>query len=92
MEDTERFRILVRQWTEWTEENKETLFLNADQSSAKAKLGQIDYTYTDILSAIEADTTISEEEKEALISEVLNNRWFSDKLDEKQDNLSDFDK
>ncbi|MFL2095534.1 carboxylesterase family protein [Marinilactibacillus psychrotolerans] len=80
------------EWKKWTKENKEVLFLDADQSTAKAELGQMDYTYTDVLNAIEADTTISEEEKEALISEVLNSRWFSRELDEKYDNLSDFDK
>lgn len=78
------------EWTDWTEENRDILFLNADQSNATAEIGQNNFTYEDILNAIDADTTISQEEKAALLSKVLNGRWFSGSLDEKYGNTSDF--
>lgn len=51
--------------------------MNADQSNVTAEIGQNNFTYEDVLTAIEKDTTISEEEKEDLLSKVLNGRWFS---------------
>lgn len=78
------------EWTEWTEENRDILFMNADQSNATAEIGQNNFTYEDVLNDIEEDTTISEEEKEALLSKVLNGRWFSGKLDEKYGNTANF--
>ena len=78
------------EWTEWTEENRDILFMNADQSNATAEIGQNNFTYEDVLNAIDEDTTISQEEKEALLTQVLNGRWFSGRLDEKYGNTSNF--
>jgi hypothetical protein len=44
------------------------------------------------LEEIASDSSISQERKEVLISQVLNGRWFSRGLDEKYGNLSDFEK
>ena len=78
------------EWTEWTEENRDILFMNADQSNATAEIGQNNFTYEDVLNAIDEDTTISQEEKDALLSNVLNGRWFSGRLDEKYGNTANF--
>ena len=78
------------EWTEWTEENRDILFMNADQSNATAEIGQNNFTYEDVLNAIDEDTTISQEEKEALLTQVLNGRWFSGRLDEKYGNTANF--
>ena len=78
------------EWTEWTEENRDILFMNADQSNATAEIGQNNFTYEDVLNAIDEDTTISQEEKEALLTKVLNGRWFSGRLNEEYGNTTNF--
>ncbi|MEZ7603592.1 hypothetical protein [Streptococcus parasanguinis] len=45
-----------------------------------------------LLEEIASDSSISQERKEVLISQVLNGRWFSRGLDEKYGHLSDFEK
>ncbi|WP_346243851.1 carboxylesterase family protein [Shouchella clausii] len=83
----------LTEWTEWSKDaEKNILFLNADSSTAAAEMGSKDYSYTDILAAIEKDDTITDEQKTELLTKVLNGRWFSYELDKKYDNLSDFDK
>ncbi len=83
----------LTEWTEWSKDaEKNILFLNADSSTAAAEMGSKDYSYADILAAIEKDDTITDEQKTELLTKVLNGRWFSYELDKKYDNLSDFDK
>ena len=48
--------------------------------------------YETVLEEIASDSSISQERKEVLLSQVLNGRWFSRGLDEKYGNLSDFEK
>lgn len=80
-------------WKPWTKDEAEsTLYLDATKDQASAQMGKKDYSYADVLAEIEADTSISQERKESLLSQVLNGRWFSYRLDEKYGNLSEFDK
>ncbi|KXT85663.1 Carboxylesterase, type B [Streptococcus sp. DD11] len=80
-------------WQEWTAAGEApTLYLDATKEQASAQMGKKDYNYTDVLEQIAADTSISQERKEQLLTQVLNGRWFSYGLDEKYGNLSDFDK
>ena len=55
-------------------------------------MGAKDFTYQTVLEEIASDSSISQERKEVLLSQVLNGRWFSRGLDEKYGNLSDFEK
>lgn len=81
------------EWKAWTQDSqRNTLYLDADQEKASAQMGAKDYTYETVLEEIASDSSISQERKEVLISQVLNGRWFSRGLDEKYGNLSDFEK
>ena len=81
------------EWKAWTQDSQQnTLFLNADKAKASAQMGAKDYTYETVLEEIASDSSISQERKGVLISQVLNGRWFSRGLDEKYGHLSDFEK
>lgn len=72
------------EWKEWTPDSAENmLFLDATEAEASATMGEMGYTYDSVLEAIEADDTITPEQKQALLAEVLNGRWFSAGLDAK---------
>ena len=79
------------EWLEWQAEQKErTLYLDADQEKALVTRGEKTFTYEDVLAEMEADVTLTPEQKEELIKNVLNGRWFSYELDKKYDNVSTF--
>ncbi|WP_225534440.1 MULTISPECIES: carboxylesterase family protein [unclassified Enterococcus] len=80
-------------WEEWQAGSKDNLlFVNADKKQASAKMGHKTYDYEKVLEAIDQDTTVSENQKQELLNKVMNGRWFSKRLDEKYEQLSDFDK
>ncbi|NLC97084.1 MAG: carboxylesterase family protein [Erysipelotrichaceae bacterium] len=80
----------VPEWTQWTKDNKKNLILDADKNEYSAEMEEKVFTYEDVLVNIDQDSTISTEQKETLIKNVLNGRWFSYDLDKKYDNLSNF--
>ncbi|MER2147361.1 MAG: carboxylesterase family protein [Aerococcus urinaeequi] len=82
----------LTEWTEWQKDADENiLFLDADDSVAIAKMGKKEFDYASVLTAIENDRSITEEQKADLLSEVMNGRWFSYELDKKYHNLSEYD-
>ena len=82
----------LTEWTEWQKDADENiLFLDADDSVATAKMGKKEFDYASVLAAIENDSSITEEQKADLLSEVMNGRWFSYELDKKYHNLSEYD-
>lgn len=72
-------------WEAWTaaEEGPSQLLLDADKDKAIITMSTDRVSYDEILDRMEADTTISDEAKSQIISEVLNGRWFSAGLDER---------
>lgn len=80
------------EWTAWQKDADESiLFLDADDSVATAKMGKKEFDYASVLTAIENDSSITEEQKTDLLSEVMNGRWFSYELDKKYHHLSEYD-
>ena len=55
--------------------------MDANKERAITWMSSKDYTVEDVISAIEQDHTVTEEEKQNLVSNVLNGRWFSSELD-----------
>lgn len=72
-------------WEAWTDakEGPAQLILNADKEKAMIEMSTDRISYDEILDRMEEDTSISEEAKKQIISEVLNGRWFSAGLDER---------
>ncbi|MCJ1970166.1 carboxylesterase family protein [Lactococcus carnosus] len=79
-------------WTAWTQDSQKNLFLDADLQTYTANMKEKGYLYQDVLANMSQDTTISADQKADLINTVLNGRWFSHELDQKYDNVSDFNK
>ena len=50
------------------------------------------FTYEDILKKMAADKSLTTKQKNYVIKHVLNGRWFSHDLDQRYDNLTEFDK
>ena len=75
-------------WEAWkgAEEGPSQLILNADKEKAIITMETERTSYDEILDRMEEDTSISEEAKNQIISEVLNGRWFSAGLDERFEN------
>ncbi len=72
----------LMQWDNWTPDNKVSLVLDANETEAIVEVKDVSTTYTDIIAAMEADTTIPADVKAAVIANVMNGRWFSEALDE----------
>ncbi|MFV0335822.1 MAG: carboxylesterase family protein [Tropicimonas sp.] len=58
------------------------LILDADSEKALIRMSEERTKYDDVLAAIEADTSIPQEQKQRVITEVLDGRWFSYGLDQ----------
>lgn len=71
------------EWKAWTGKKEGPAQLIVDATADKAVFYQESQRvhYDDILKEMENDKTISEAQKEFLIKNVLNERWFSKKLD-----------
>ena len=72
-------------WEAWTASNQEVLTMDATLKEAKIKMSSDKEIAEDILAKMEADTSLSAEAKKELNQTVLNGRWFSGLLDERQD-------
>ncbi|MFT8350289.1 carboxylesterase family protein [Clostridium saccharoperbutylacetonicum] len=78
------------EWKPWNGANSKTtqLILDADKNNAKISMSNERIDYEEVLKQMDADTTLSKEVKDKLIKEVLNGRWFSDRLDKHFGNSS----
>ncbi len=72
------------EWEPWedTANGRQSLVLGGSMEDGVIELKDVSIDYDEVLKQMEADTSISEEAKDHIISEVLNGRWFSDGLDE----------
>ncbi|MDQ0222725.1 para-nitrobenzyl esterase [Streptococcus moroccensis] len=71
-----------KDWTVWTAANQEVLLLDADKSEAKLEMTTDSETAEDVIAKMEADDSLSAEQKKTLNEQVLNGRWFSGPLDQ----------
>ncbi|MBQ8093282.1 MAG: carboxylesterase family protein [Clostridia bacterium] len=76
------------QWANWTPDNKTTMVFDGNESEAIVEAKDVSTTYADIIRLMEADNTLPAEIKQAVISNVMNGRWFSAALDEYYGNPS----
>lgn len=79
-------------WQAWSTGKNSIFSMDASKDEAIFKMVSKDFDYDTVLKEIESDSTVNAEQKQSLILEVLNGRWFSHKLDDKYNNLSTFDK
>ncbi len=80
-------------WAAWQPQAQENiLFLDADGTTARAFMGKKAFSYESVLESIDADDSVTAEQKQALLAQVMSGRWFSKALDEKYGNLSEFDR
>ncbi|MGT2667603.1 carboxylesterase family protein [Streptococcus rifensis] len=71
-----------KDWAVWTAANQEVLLLDADKSVAKLEMTTDSETAEDVIAKMEADGSLSAEQKKILNEQVLNGRWFSGPLDQ----------
>lgn len=69
------------EWTAWTNDNPNTLVLDAKDGKGTFEMADVRKSNADIISEIEADTTVPEEEKLQIVQNIMNGRWFSGDLD-----------
>lgn len=80
-------------WNNWrAQDANNILFIDASKEKASAIMGQKLDTVTSVLADMDEDNTLTTEQKETLITNVLNGRWFSSQLDEKYNVTTPFDK
>lgn len=76
-------------WDFWTKEGATTqLIIDADNEKATGVMSEEHTSYEKILDAMDADKSISDEDKATMIKTVLNGRWFSTAIDERYGNES----
>ncbi|MBQ6001311.1 MAG: carboxylesterase family protein [Synergistaceae bacterium] len=76
-------------WEKWTKDGATTqLIVDADDEKATGVMSEEHTSYEKILDAMDADKSISDEDKAAMIRTVLNGRWFSTAVDERYGNPS----
>lgn len=71
----------TEEWKAWTPECKMEGVFDADMEKAILSVREDNFTWDKLFADMDADTSISEESKKKIISEVFNGRWFSDPLD-----------
>lgn len=69
-------------WPAWTADDRQTLLLDAADGAAQIEAADVFKTPADIIAEMEADSTLSDEAKTRVMTEVMNGRWFSTLLDE----------
>ena len=74
----------LEKWTPWSNTNPVSLVLDADDSKAIVSLEDTSSSYKQIIGQMENDPIISDDVKELINKNVLNGRWFSSTLDERQ--------
>ena len=76
------------EWKSWTDEEKNTMVFDADDTKATLELKDVYKTNEEIISDIDSDSTVSDEVKTYIIKNIMNGRWFSADLDEHFDTAS----
>ena len=75
------------QWNSWTTPDGESqLIVDADDEHAWAEMSTEHTSYDQILDQMDQDDSINSEDKQMIISSVLNGRWFSSALDARYNN------
>lgn len=71
------------EWNSWTSssDGPTQLLLDADLNKAIITISHERTSYESILNEIENDHSITDEDKNTIVKEVLNGRWFSSRLD-----------
>lgn len=70
------------EWPVWTMDSKQTLVLDAtDDGKAAVAVEDVFKTPEQIIQELQADTSLSEDAKRRVVTEVMNGRWFSTLLD-----------
>lgn len=72
--------------------SRQTLHLTADQQEASSWMAGKHYSYHSVLREIARDHSLSPQEKDYLLKNVMNNRWFSQPLDRAYRNETWFEK
>lgn len=70
------------EWEPWARDNRVSLVLDADETSATVELADVSKAYEDIIGEMRADDTIAESTKTLVATNVMNGRWFSAAVDE----------
>lgn len=78
----------LTEWKKWNLSEKLTQVFDADATSATITSKNVYKTYDQIMSEMDADTTVDETVKKLVISGSMNGRWFSDAVDAKYNNES----
>ena len=76
-------------WNKWTKQDGTTqIIVDATDEKATGVMSEEHTSYEKILDAMDADKSISDDDKALMIRTVLNGRWFSSALDERYGNES----
>ena len=70
------------EWAEWEPETKLSIVMDGEEAVSAT----VATSYDEIMDAMDADTSLSEEAKQVAIRNALNGRWFSAALDERYQN------
>lgn len=68
-------------WTPDAEKPNTIYFDGVTGEHGRVEMANLRISYDDVLAQIDADDTITLEQKQAIVSQSLNGRWFSAKLD-----------
>lgn len=69
-------------WPAWTGDSRQTLVLDAADGAAKVDVADAYEEPAAIIAAAQADTSVSDDTKQKVLTQVMNGRWFSTLLDE----------
>lgn len=71
-------------WNQWTstKTGPSNLVVNADGEKANIQMTDTRSSYDEVFKEMEADKTVDKKDKEAIIHNVLNGRWWSKPLDQ----------
>ena len=75
-------------WSKWSKDQKVSMVFDGDETKGIIAQKDVSTTYEDIINAMKADTSVSQEIKDKMVKNVLNGRWFSTVLDEIYQNKS----
>ena len=75
-------------WPAWTADARQTLVLDADDSTACSTVKDVSVSEAALLAQMDADDTLPADLKTDVIRNVLNGRWFSDPIDRYYGNAS----
>ncbi|EPG7579065.1 carboxylesterase family protein [Providencia rettgeri] len=72
-------------WKRWTPENEQAgeslLVIDENKEKSIIYMSNKPYKYQDVIDSIEQDNTVTAKDKQEIVSQVLNGRWFSEPLD-----------